>query len=66
MNLSSEGAFVVFQHIVPEAEVPLGARVELKIASPTRLHGRIPLPASRRWPNRSLWTIKLRRHIYAA
>jgi hypothetical protein len=43
MNLSSEGVFVVFQHIVPEVAVPLGARVEMRIAWPTRLHGRIPL-----------------------
>ena len=43
MNLSSEGVFVVFQHIVPEVAVPSGARVEMRIAWPTRLHGRIPL-----------------------
>jgi hypothetical protein len=43
LNLSSEGVFVVFQHIVPEVEVPLGARVDLSITWPSLLHGSIPL-----------------------
>jgi hypothetical protein len=43
MNLSSEGVFVVFRHIVPEVKVPLGARLEMSIAWPTRLHGTIPI-----------------------